>query len=266
MLVRNRADTWQLVRQPDHADLSGDFAAAWGGGDVEPLRYRDSMILASARHDDGWAVFDRRPTWDPENERPRNFLDVPVLSHLAFYRACIQVVSEEDPYAGLLVSMHGAGVYRARYGTEDGRSALNATPAHQAQVDAFVREQEGTHAARLADTDVEETERWIDYKLLELFDRFSLAMCLREWEGSDAEPFSLAPMPVDYEGTDVELRMEPLGPWRIRLEPYPFVESPARFRLVRKVLPHASYAGNGDFRGAYFATRAETVEITFQRD
>jgi hypothetical protein len=264
VFVRDRADTWQLVRQPDHADLSGAFAAAWGG-DVAPLRRPESLGLAATRHDDGWAVFDRRPAWDAVNGRPMNFLDVPVLGHLAFYRACIQVVTQEDAYAGLMVSMHGSGIYNGRYGTQPGLGLTYAADEQDA-VDAFIAEQEATHAGRAAAAGVGDDERWVDYKLLQIFDRLSLTLCLREWEGSDAEPFTIEPLPVDYEGGEAELRMEPLGPWRIRLEPYPFTESPARFRLVRKVLPQAAYAGNEDFRLAYFATRAEAVELTFQRD
>lgn len=132
-------------------------------------------------------------------------------------------------------------------------------------VDAFIAEQEATHAARAEAAGVGDEERWVDYRLLQVFDRLSLTLCLHEWEGSDAEPCSLAPLPVDYDGGEAELRMEPLGPWRIRVDPYPFTESPARFRLVRKVLPQAAYSGNEDFRLAYFATRAEAVELTFQR-
>ncbi len=264
MLVRDRADTWQLVRQPDHADLSGAFAAAWGGADVAPLARRESMILAATRHDDGWAVFDRRPAWDPENARPRNFLDVPIGSHLAFYRACIQVVGEEDPYAGLMVSMHGAGIYTGRYGTQPSLGLSNVE-GHEDEVRAFVEEQEATHGPRAEADGVGEAERWTNYRLLQVFDRLSLAFCLREWEGSDAEPFAIEPMPLDYDGAEAELSMEPLGPWRVRLTPYPFLESPARFGLVRKVLPMGRYQGNDDFRGAYFATRAEAVGLTVER-
>jgi Protein of unknown function (DUF3891) len=263
MLVRDRADTWQLVRQPDHADLSGQLADAWGG-DVEPLRRRESLVLASTRHDDGWAVFDRRPAWDPENGRPRNFLDVPIHSHLAFYRACIEVVTEEDPYAGLMISMHGAGIYNGRYGTQPSLGLSNVK-GNEAVVQAFVDEQEGSRPERIAAVSADEDELWTNYKLLQLYDRLSLAFCLREWEGSDAEPFSIEPMPLDYAGTDVELHMEPVGPWRVRLDPYPFAESPERFTVVRKVLPQARFRGNDDFRHTYFATRAEAVELTVER-
>ena len=114
MIVRDRGDSWQVVLQTDHADLSGALARAWAGRDGRD----DSLVIAAERHDDGWAVWERAPLVEPETGRPINFLDVGVPAHLAFYRACIAAVSEQDPYAGLLVSMHGAGIYRQRYGTD----------------------------------------------------------------------------------------------------------------------------------------------------
>lgn len=264
MLVRDRGESWQLVRQPDHADLSGQLARAWGGDGVARPGPLAPVALAATRHDDGWAVFDRRPGWDPDNGRPRNFLDVPIPVHLAFYRACIAAVSDEDPYAGLLVSMHGAGIYTGRYGTQPSLGLTRAAE-HRDEIDRFVVEQEATHASRAATLGVDDRERWVNYKLLQVFDRLSLSFCLREWEGSDAAPDAISPVPVDYEGAEVELRLEPLGPWRVRIEPFPFAESPARFTLVRKVIPKAPFEGNDDFRGAYFALRAEVVDLTVER-
>jgi Protein of unknown function (DUF3891) len=264
MLVRDRGESWQLVRQPDHADLSGQFAAAWGGDGFAAPQHVGPLTLAATRHDDGWAVFDRRPAWDPDNDRPRNFLDVPIPVHLAFYRACIAAVSDEDGYAGLMVSMHGSGIYTGRYGTQPSLGLANVKD-HEAAVKAFVSEQEEMQPARAAELGVSDEERWTNYKLLQIYDRLSLSLCLREWEGSDAEADTLAPVPVDYEGNDVELRLEPLGPWRIRIDPYPFAESPARFTLVRKILLKGRYEGNDDFRRAYLGTRAELVDITLER-
>jgi len=264
MLVRDRGETWQLVRQPDHADLSGQLARAWGGNGVAAPSPGEGVALAAIRHDDGWAVFDRRPAWDPDNGRPRNFLDVPIEVHLAFYRACIAVVSDEDPYAGLLISMHGAGIYNGRYGTQPGLQLTFADAAREA-VDAFVSEQEASHPLRAAALAVDDAERWTNYKLLQVFDRLSLSFCLKEWESSDAEADAIEPVPIDYEGTEVELRLEPLGPWRVRLDPFPFAESPARFTLLRKVIPKVPFAGNSEFRKAYFGTRAELVDLTVER-
>ena len=111
MIVRDAGAAWQVVLQPEHAELSEEVARAWA--DRGPRH--ESVVLAARRHDDGWATWERSPMVDGEG-KPVSFLDVHVPAHLAFYRAGIAAVTDEDAYAGLLVSMHGAGIYRQRYG------------------------------------------------------------------------------------------------------------------------------------------------------
>ena len=91
-------------------------------------------------------MWERSPLVDGDGT-PVAFLDVHVPAHLAFYRAGIAAITDEDPYAGLLVSMHGAGIYRQRYGTDTGLSLSRAAEV-QPLVDAFVEEQESAYAAR----------------------------------------------------------------------------------------------------------------------
>ena len=242
MIVRDRGDDWQVVLQIDHEDLSGALAHAW----AEQGPRHGSLATAAARHDDGWAVWERSPVVDRESGKPVNFLDVDVRSHLAFYRACIAAVTEQDAYAGLLVSMHGAGIYRQRYG-RDPALGLSRAAEEQELVDAFVREQESGYDERIAAVGVGEEERWRDYELLQVYDRLSLYFCMRDVETDGAEP-------VDVQGYTLEL----LAPWRVRMQPYPFGEAPARFELVRRVLP------KGD-RAEVLATPPERVSITIER-
>ena len=89
MIVRDLGDAWQVVMQTDHADLSAAFARAW----ATPLS--PSLVTATERHDDGWAVWEQSPQLD-EDCAPVNFLAVDVRSHLAFYRAGIAAITEED--------------------------------------------------------------------------------------------------------------------------------------------------------------------------
>jgi hypothetical protein len=175
--------------------------------------------------------------------RPTPFLDVDVTSHLAFYRAGIAAITEHDPYAGLLVSMHGAGIYRQRYGRDP---ALGFTRAAEVQelVDAFVAEQEAGYEARIAEAGVSEDDRWRDYELLQLFDRLSLYFCLRDVEAGEAG---------ELQGYSIE----PVAPWRIRLEPFPFAVRPAAFTLRRRLLPKGAPAG-------VLETPAGTVGITIE--
>jgi hypothetical protein len=242
MIVRDRGDGWQVVLQIDHEDLSGAFARAWAERDGRHA----SLTTAAARHDDGWAVWERAPVVD-ETGKPVNFLDVDVSSHLAFYRACIAAVTEQDPYAGLLISMHGAGIYQQRYGRDPSLGLSRAAEA-QALIDAFVAEQEAGFEPRLAATGASDDERWRDYELLQLFDRLSLYFCMRDCENGGGGD------PVELQGYTLEL----VAAWRVRMSPYPFGDSPAQFELVRRVLPKIG-------RAEVLTTPTERVAITIER-
>jgi Protein of unknown function (DUF3891) len=232
VIVRDAGDAWQVVLQTDHADLSAAFARAW----AEQGPNHASLVVAAERHDDGWAVWEQAPRVD-ETGKPVNFLEVDVRSHLAFYRAGIAAISEQDADAGLLVSMHGAGIYRQRYGL-DPALKLTRAPELQEEVDAFVAEQEATFGG-------EPGERRDDYTLLQVYDRLSLYFCMRDVEAGEE---------FEFQG----YRLEPLGPWRVRLSPYPFGESPAAFSFVRRLIPKSS---SGDVLGA----APELVAITLER-
>jgi Protein of unknown function (DUF3891) len=243
MIVRDAGDAWQIVLQTDHADLSGAFGSAWG--DRGPRH--GSLVTAARRHDDGWAVWERSPLVDA-GCAPIAFLDVHVPAHLAFYRAGIAAITDEDAYAGLLVSMHGAGIYRQRYGSDKGLSLSRAAEV-QPLVDAFVEEQEASHPGRAEAVGVDDELRWADYHRLQWLDRFSLAFCLREWDRGDADAFGVGPF-----------RFEPCGPWRARIDPYPFVERSTSFSLVLRRLPKRAWT-QAEFRQALFETGPTVVEI-----
>lgn len=246
MIVREQGDHWHVVLQPEHALLSEEVAAAWA--DQGPRH--PSVVTAARRHDDGWAVWERSPQVDAGG-RPVAFLDVDVRSHLAFYRAGIAAITEEDPYAGLLVSMHGAGIYRQRYGADTGLSLTRAAEV-QPLVDAFVAEQEEAAPARAAAIGVDDDLRWADYHRLQWYDRFSLVFCLREWDAPVLEPFALG-----------SFTFEPLGPWHARVAPWPFAAPEMRFSLLRRRYARTSWTSEG-FRAAFAETAPERVAITLR--
>src|SRR5205807_2015360 len=167
--------------------------------------------------------------------------------HVAFYRAAIAAVTEDDPYAGLLVSMHGVGIYRQRFGTDPMLKASHE-PEVQAVVEAFVAEQQAAWPASRGDLGVSEEDSFADYFRLQLYDRFSLYFAMRDVEAGEAAEI------VDY-------RLEPVAPWRIRMDPFPFANSPARFTMIRRVLPKRDWTRD-EFRGGLAAAAPERTEIT----
>ena len=132
--------------------------------------------------------------------------------------------------------MHGAGIYRQRYGL-DPDLGLTRAPEVQEEVDVFVAEQEAKFGG-------DPGEHRHDYDLLQLFDRLSLYFCMRDVEAGE---------PAELQG----FALEPVAPWHVRISPYPFVESPARFSLLRRVLPKS---GTVDVLG----TPPERTAITFE--
>jgi hypothetical protein len=135
-----------------------------------------------------------------------------------------------------LLSMHGAGIYSERYGLDPGLG-LTRAPEVRDEVDAFVAEQEAKFGGGPG-------EHRREYELLQLFDRLSLYFCMRDVEAGEA---------AEVQGYEVE----PLGPWQVRLVPYPFGERPAPFSLLRRLVPR-----NGS--SEILVTPPERVEITIE--
>jgi hypothetical protein len=246
MIVCEVGGKWQIVMQTDHADLSGDLARRW----TERTDRATSLEVAAERHDDGWAVWEQAPMCDVQSGKPLNFLDVGVLAHLAFYRAGIAAISEQDPYAGLLVSMHGAGIYRGRYGLQPELSLTFAGEV-RAQVDAFVAEQESKFEARERELGITEQERRHDYELLQVYDRLSLLFCMND---------TLSPPPTELMGYQVQ----PGGDGAVTMTPFPFEGGEQQFSLVRRLVPPKNWSDGQAFRRDLFAAEPESTSITIR--
>ncbi|MBS1868254.1 MAG: DUF3891 family protein [Actinobacteria bacterium] len=261
MLVRDAGDAWQIVLQTDHAELAAQLAEAWGGpGFARPQPYAP-LVHAARRHDDGWATWEQQPRLDADGA-PQSFLTVPAPVHLAFYRAGVEVVAEEDPAAGLLVSMHMSGLYRQRYGAMP--SPPRTIPDDERDiVDAFVQQEEDRQVALRRMLDADETWRWTSYALLQVFDVVSLYFGLADVEVG--APGACEGVPTGDGGDPLRIAISPLGPWRVRFDPYPFVEDTTALTLRRRLVRKRAWPDHDAFRADLAATPFETVRIYAQR-
>ncbi|HXE45597.1 MAG TPA: DUF3891 family protein [Conexibacter sp.] len=261
MLVRDAGDAWQVVLQTDHADLSGQLAAAWGGpGFARPEPYAP-LVRAARCHDDGWAVWEQWPRLDGDGA-PQSFLTVPAPVHLAFYRAGVEVVAEEDPAAGLLVSMHMSGLYRQRY------DVMPSPPRELPDdvrdlVEAFVEQEEDRQVALRRLLDADEAWRWTSYALLQVFDVVSLYFGLADVEAG--APGACEGVPTTAGAAPVRVAIAPLGPWRVRFDPYPFTLDPIALTLRRRLVPKREWPDDDAFRADLAAAPFETVRLFAER-
>src|SRR5204862_5564067 len=102
----------------------------------EPM---ESSQLAAAEHDNGWKEWELQSRVDPVSFLPYSFMSLPTREHIALYQRGIERVVKVDRYAGLLVSMHCAGLYDKTRATIPGFSAKYVKTQEAAVVNDFLQ-------------------------------------------------------------------------------------------------------------------------------
>src|SRR5947209_2488152 len=241
MIVRTHRGQLLLIRQTDHQTLSGRLADAWGNGRFARPEPFAPLVLAAAEHDNGWRDWEDAPKVDPATRLPYQFTDVPTEEHLAFYRRGIDGVAARDVHAGLLVNLHCQGFHNQRFGTLP-EAVMKAPPAG---TDSAVRT---TLAALQAQERVLAEQvpldlptLWAQYKLLQVYDRLSLYLCM-----PPLKPATLKAVPAGPDGATVELALNPDGDGVVTVAPYPFAAVPLRVEAPGRLVPHRPYASDED--------------------
>jgi hypothetical protein len=265
MIVSPCDGSLQLIRQTDHAALSGVLAEYWGNATFHQPEPYAPVVLAAALHDNGWQEWEEEPKVNPATHLPYQFTELPVAEHLAFYFTGVQRVVARDRYAGLLVNMHCAGLYKQRYGIDPSLPVKQFAPEEQRVVQQFLDRLEAQQrqlCQELRETGLpsgytDQSTLWANYKLLQVYDRLSLFLCLRPLQAR-----GLGPAPVDYQGREVELALQPAGERVLTIAPYPFRENPLRVTVESRLIPKKSYPDDTEFREALAG--AEGRSLTFE--
>src|SRR5450432_808306 len=116
-MLRLETETgWWLMTHPDHAHLAGAFAIRWGNEKFLPPEPRVNVLKGIARHDDGWTERDAAPQITRQGKpsafstelvgKYSAFEEIDTADYLAVRDRAVRLIAAEDPYAGLLISMH----------------------------------------------------------------------------------------------------------------------------------------------------------------
>ncbi|SDJ55198.1 DUF3891 family protein [Salimicrobium halophilum] len=106
MIVREYEEGFVMIRQHDHAVISGEMARNWKKDFLLTSRIRSEADWAVEVHDRAWIPLDQEPLWNEEQQRPYTFVDYPLEEKLQAYRNGIEATAKESLYAGILTSMH----------------------------------------------------------------------------------------------------------------------------------------------------------------
>ena len=139
MILYEQDNEVVIIRQTDHALLSGFFAREWGNELFSRPEPFESFRLAAAEHDNGWQEWEIMPKVDPATFLPYSFMSIPTEAHIALYQQGLERILKVNHYAALLVSMHCALLYDRARSTMPGYSAKYVRSSEAHMVSDFVQ-------------------------------------------------------------------------------------------------------------------------------
>jgi Protein of unknown function (DUF3891) len=283
MIITRVNGSLRLVKQNDHARLARDLCERWGNARFDAPKPSGGMRLASELHDTGWRGPDDELRFNPETQRPLHFLEIGQDEHAEFYRHGVEEASARDPYAGLLVSMHWTGLYRARWGMQEGHVFIaDDSPVAELQSTVVAsEEQRWIELKRGLLPGVRRSEfeagLWHNYELLQALDVMSLYVCTARLDAAspsgesvpviatlksidhEAGPRTIESVPCRLAGERVDLILNVTEPGVVKVDPYPFDEPEIRVEVGARLIPDRPYGSPDDARA--IAAHAETQPI-----
>ena len=252
MIVQEQGDQLILIRQTDHAVLSGFFAREWGNDLFQRPEPFESLLLAASEHDNGWRDWELQPQIDPKTRLPYSFMSIPTDAHIELYQRGIERVVKSDRYAGLLVSLHASGLYDRARATIPGFSAKYVKSTESELVNGFLQGLKLQQLRLKVDLRADAGKKeFVQDKLLEAnsrrleaLDRLSLYFCM----SSVPHDATIESVPVDDQGSEVDWELRPRGPNAVTLGPYPFRREPLQVSILVRRVPKRLYANSLEFQ------------------
>jgi hypothetical protein len=265
MILQDRGDHLLVIRQTDHAVLSGFFARAWGNDLFARPQMFESFCLAAREHDNGWSEWELAPQLDPKTRVSYTFMSIPTEQHVALYQRGIERLIEVDRYAALLVSLHCSGLYDRAKATMPGFSAKYVKSNESHIVNDFLQKLKlqqlrlkvdlRANPATKSLADEKSLEKYS--RLLESLDRLSLYFCLNALENATIDS---VPLYGEMEAVDWVIR--PGMENGVSLDPYPFRKNLLEFSILARRLPKRLYGDDSDFQRALALTPYFAVKFT----
>jgi len=241
---------WILVNHRDHALLASEFARVWGNELFDRPEPFGDVDFAVAHHDDGWIARDANPTLTKDG-KPEAFTralvgaysafeEIDLPSYLRVRGNATASVASQNPYAGILVSMHTVNLL-----TEQA-DLSSIRPEHRPEFDRFIDQQrtwQKDMALRLRASQ-ESLQRGFEF--LQCCDNLSLIACSAYESARD-----LRHQHPDRSGVKHTLRVSraDVDVWGI--SPWPFARTRHDFSFPYREIHSSDCASVETFRTAY---------------
>jgi hypothetical protein len=267
--------TLLLVLQIDHSRVAGFLAAHWGNEEFAKPQPYASVVLAAQEHDIGWWEWEMKPSTLNERGYPLDYHDgsLKYLGQLRldFYKNAVDHVMQRDPYAALLIAMHGVALMNAGYG----KVAYPPDRSSDPRVKAYIEHQEKLRTQLLEQLrqsqqfkDFASDEQvWTNYEYIQVFDQLAQFLCNRYPLNNKARKFGPTDslndvaVPVTQRAKPVTLNIDTVSETRAVLSPYPFVTDPLKVSFTGRLVSNRVYKSSEDFLEEFY--RAGPITVTY---
>jgi hypothetical protein len=265
-----------LALQIDHSRVAGYLAAHWGNWNFDRPAPYASVVLAATEHDVGWWEWEMKPSTINDKGYPLDYHDgsLKYLGQLRldFYKNAVDRVKGRDPYAAMLMAMHGVALMNAGYG----KYAYPPDRTGDPRVKAYVEHQEELRLKLLAELrqsdefkpHCSDEQVWTNYEYMEVFDQLAQYLCNRYPLNSKArklgpsDSLNDVDIPTKHGRPAVKIKIKPLAEHKAVLSPYPFDMDPLPVSFAATLVPNRRYRDGEDFLGEFY--RGEKITVTHQ--
>ena len=223
VIVRPDGDDLLLVTQPEHAALSGRIMAAWRRDGLPASPTRETVLLATREHDNGWIEVDAHPELDAGTRGPQHFMTAPDATKQDIWPRGVRRLEPVDPAAAALVAQHALALLD-----------VHPLPGWKQFRAAMTVERDRILRTGVYDNDLDALRA--DYRFVFLGDLISLVFCCG-W----SETFRHEGYTVTRDGTTVHV------------QPDPFAGRTIELTALARRMPAGPHTTRGGLQAAYDA-------------
>ncbi|MFQ5990396.1 MAG: DUF3891 family protein [Candidatus Methylomirabilales bacterium] len=264
---------WVVIRQMDHAQLSGALMARWGNTSFASPLPQAEVLFAIAEHDNGWEEWEQAPKIHPGTGYPLQFNELPFEAFRAIWRRGALRHRKLHPYASLLFAFHAENLARRRlqkvlrpHEDQEGSHFLGEgwPDTETARLSEFITEIEQLRAelfdAVMAQSQVKrdqfEAELRANFRLLQIGDLVSLELCC-----GSREPFTVDQVPAQGTGPSSSVEFRPVSEKTIEVSPYPFSQPDVAVEVPGRILRQQVFSSNEELQD--HLQRADRIRLNF---
>ena len=262
MIRRDDRGDFLLIAQHDHALVAGVLAEHFGNGNFAVPEPRDKTIKGVSLHDCGWPLHDDEPTLNKEGS-PSDVFETTRPVALKVWTASAERASADDPYAGLLTSLHvlslsvfatsETSIAHEKFDLDDPQERFANLKFQQREIArqeelrarCGLRTEKPLHHSGLPKEGMQRAEDQLqfNFRMLQAMDFLSLAACCTKPPADQTQ--DVMPRPG---AKPIKLAVARRGDDVVTVDPWPFDQAQVELKIPVCRIPARRYASNDELR------------------